>query len=464
MLGTLRETLRHQGPLSAGIGAALVLCWLPLPLASVTPTGVFVFRVAAALLVTVTVMLVPSLSRRNPVALPAGTVLSIAGLGLLQAHLGCPGILRQASPMDTGHLVFWTPLSLSPALSREAAITWAAAAALLVAGGWIGFSRTHRRLAFGAILAVSLFQVLYGLPRMGSDTQEIWGIAVAGGSRLRGTFVNPNHLAAYLGMALPVLFAWGWWAIRRAKREDLWERRLALGAPPLVGWLMVLIALAFTGSRGGLAAALAAAAGQVALLVVQRRRWRLAPLAILLPIMAVGVVAMTGLEQGLGRWLATSPHELTWNARTQVYRATVDLWQRSPLFGTGLGTFRDAFPLVQPASLGDSFAHAHSDHLELLATTGLVGVSLLAAGAALLVARLLRILHLSEPSEARAAGLAGLGVVVGLATHALVEFPMTIPAISGTAALVLGLAAGTPVGRTRRGSTNEGFANAAVKR
>lgn len=442
------------GLLATAIATALFAAWLPLPFASVTPLSVFLFRLLTAVLLVAAIAFVPLTPRRNSVAGPAAALVLLACLGLLQAHVGSARIVRHdhpesgtPAPVNEAGLIsfpFWRPVSVSPWASREAAVNWGAAAGLLLLGGWLGRRRISRRLTGGALLASGAFQVLYGVPRWRGESNEIWGLAVAGSARLRGTFVNPNHLACFLGLVLPLLFAWGWWAVRRAGDEEVWERKLLLAAPPALTWLVLFVALAFTGSRGGLAAAVAAAAAQGVLLATRRRRSSLAPLTALLPAFALGAVAVVGLEQGLGRWLATSPHELTWNARTEVYAATVDLWRKAPLFGTGLGTFADTFPLVEPAASGVAFDHAHNDYLELLATTGVAGAAAVAAGIILLTLRLLRVFRSGNRREDRAAALGALGVLVALATHSLVEFGLSIPAISGSAALIAGLAAGAP--------------------
>lgn len=453
---TPRTVLNGQplGPFLIAGGAALLVLWLPLPFASVTPFGILLFRLSAATLLLAAV-LVPHSWRANPTTLPAAALVLVAVLGLFQAHMGGPGILRQPSqdraagpafaPAETTLLRTWTPTSVSPRASREAALNWGAAAALLALGGWLGRARAHRRLVGGALLAGAVFQLLYGIPRWRAGAAEIWGTAVPAGTRLRGTFVNPNHLACFLGLMVPLLFAWGWWAVHRARREELWERKVLWAAPPMLLWVVLVVAVAFTGSRGGLAAAVAAMAAQAVLLATRRNRSRLAPLAALVPAVALGAVAIVGLEQGLGRWLATSPHELAWNTRTEVFAATVELWRAAPVFGTGLGTFRDAFPLVEPSFSGIAFTHAHNDHLELLATTGLVGAGLVSLGLIALALRLLRVFRGGNRREDRAAALGALGVLIAAATHGLVEFGLSIPAMSGSAALILGLAAGAPL-------------------
>ena len=256
--------------------------------------------------------------------------------------------------------------------------------------------------------------------------------------RLRGTFVNPNHLALYLEMALPIAFAWGWWAARRAADQPQIERRLLLVTPPAMLWLTLFAGLSFTGSRAGLLAAMAAVTAQGVLVARVRKRWWMAPLGALAALAGLLVVASVGLREGLGRLLATSASDVSLGARLHEYGAVLDLWGRFPVTGSGLGTFRDAFPLAQPADLYGAFWHPHSDPLEVLATAGLVGAALLAVGLVALVRRLGTVLALGARSEDRAAALAVLGVLAALALHAPLDFGLTMPGNALTLAVLLG--------------------------
>src|SRR6185295_13023513 len=102
-----------------------------------------------------------------------------------------------------------------------------------------------------------------------------------------------------------------------------------------------------------------------------------------------------------------------------------ELWGRFPVTGSGLGTFRDAFPLVQPPDLQGTWWHPHSDLLEILATAGLVGVALVAVGLAALVRQLEAVLAAGARSEDRAAALAAFGILTSLGLHEVLDFGLT---------------------------------------
>jgi len=214
-------------------------------------------------------------------------------------------------------------------------------------------------------------------------------------------------------------------------------------------WLTLFAGLSFTGSRGGLLAAVAAVTVQGVLSARVRKRWWLAPLGALAALVGLVVVASVGFREGLGRWLTTSVADVSLVARLREYGAVLELWRRFPATGSGLGTFRDAFPLVQTPDLQGTFWHPHSDLLEVLATAGLVGAALLAAGLFSLVRRLAAVLAEGFRSEDRAAALAAFGVLTSLGLHEALDFGLTMPGNAVTLAVLLGSVAAA---RLREGS------------
>jgi O-antigen ligase len=474
------DILRYLGA-AAGVVLAAVIAGAPLPFASVGRGAETALQVAAFLAFALAVGGAPKLRALGPAAAPALALAGVALCGLAQAGrlpAAAVGVLSperlrlerqaaaalapggerergapsRASGDEAGQATpprvsvgepGRTALSLAPRASRAAALGWVALAACLAAAALVGADRVRRRWLAVALGAAALFEVLFATRHLLAGSPTIWGVPVpSGGPRLRGTFVNPNHFATYLEIALAAAFAWGWWSWRRMREAPSAERRLLLAAPPAILWLTLFAALALTRSRAGLAAALAAVVLQGLLLAAAQRRLRLAPVGLVLGLVGVGAVAAAGLQQGLGRLLGTSAYEVTWGARAELYRAALGLWRDFPLAGTGLGTFAEAFPMVQPPGLVGTYLHAHNDWLELLVTTGVVGAALVVWGLWRLLARLSRVLLGGHRSEDRAAALAALGALASLAIHEGLDFGLTTPANAFTLAIVCGAAAG----------------------
>jgi O-antigen ligase len=440
--------IRHSARLLAAL-LVLVLLWAPLPFGGVTPwAGELLAGLAFGALALAALALERPRSLR-PAALPVAALAALALLALVQAAPLPAGLVAAISPghaaleRQAAELGAPAParLTLAAAATRGAALGWAAAAAAFLAAAVAGRRREHRRWLAAALLAGAVFQVFFGARDWFSRARTLWGVDLhASAVRMRGTFVNPNHLAAYLEMALAVTFAWSWWAARRARGEARAERRILLAAPPVMLWLTMFAGLAFTGSRGGLLAAVAAVSVQGVLSAGRGRRWWTAPVGAVAALAGILTVGALGWREGLGRLLATSAADVSWGARLHEYGAALALWRRFPLTGSGLGTFRDAFPLVQPLDLRGTWWHPHSDLLEVLVTAGVVGVALAAVGLWGLTARLATVLREGGRSEDRAAALAACGILISLALHESFDFGLSMPGNAVTLAVILGAA------------------------
>jgi hypothetical protein len=338
-----------------------------------------------------------------------------------------------------------TPLSLAPEASRSAALDWLLPAAAFLAAARIGSSRRVRRALGGALLVAATVQIVIGVALWISRSDTLWGLVLgASVSRVRGSFINPDHTALFLEIALAVAFAWLWWAARRTflDAEHAEDRLLRVG-PPALAFLLVFAGLVLTGSRAALAAALVAMAVQGA--VVGSRRGRRWLLAVGLAVGLAGIVALLalGAEGTFARLSLTSVDEVTGGVRVEAAGATFDLFRRFPLTGSGLGSFQAAFPLVQRPTTPGLWRHAHSDWIELLATTGMLGAAILAIGLFFYGRRLHQVIVHGERSEGRAAGLAALGALVAVGLHSCVDFGLTMPANAFALAVVTGAAAAT---------------------
>ncbi len=445
--------IRYSAGLLTGC-LALLLLGAPLPFGGVTPWATAILQGMGFAARGLAAWVVERPRDLRPAALPAAALAAIALLGFLQALPWPAGLVDLLSP---GHAEAWrraaelsgTPaadhLSFAPAASRAAALTWAAAAGALLAGAVAGRRRTRRRWLLAALLAGALFQIFFGARQWFARADTLWGVEIPLIPRLHGTFVNSNHLALYLEMALPAAFAWSWWASRQARRETHVERKLLLLAPPALVWLTLFVGLAFTGSRGGLLGAVIGVSVQALTAAAVRRRWWTALLGLGAIAAGVSVVAAIDLRGGLGRVLSTSLDDVSWGFRLTEYGAVLDLWRRFPVLGSGLATFRDAFPQVQPEKLQGTWWHAHSDLLELLATTGAVGIVLLAIGLWPVPRRLLRVIAGRGRSENRAAALALLGALASVLVHEAVDFGLTMPANALTLAVLVGAGLAVPL-------------------
>ena len=436
-----------------------VLAWCPMPFGSVLPWSEAVLTVAVLVLAAAGLATGGAGTVWRALQVPLLALAALAAFGGLQALAWPHGLTASLSPEHVrladaafsavGDSATRVPLSLAPWATRGVALAVVGLIASLVAGATLGKERIGRRVILGAVLAAGVFEAFLGAQLWFARSRTIWGVEVPTQPwRLHGTFVNPDHLAYYLEIGLALAFAWGWWAARRT-RDAAPDVRLLFVSPPALAWLVLFLALAFSGSRAGLLGALAGVGTQAAILAAAGRRLKPLLIGAAVTAVALAAVASVGLREGLGRFAQAGRFDVSLMARVDVTRATFDIWRRFPIFGSGLGTFEEAFPLVEPAKLaGSLWHHAHNDPVELLATGGLVAVALVAIALAALGRRLWRSATRGARSEDRAAGIAALGALASFALHELAEFGLTMPANAVTLAVVCGAAAVVPRART----------------
>ncbi|MCH7666764.1 MAG: O-antigen ligase family protein [Acidobacteria bacterium] len=412
-------------------GVALCACVVVVPLfgGGATPLGIMVVRLSA-----LAVFLLCLLGRRatrgfEGLGQPLAALVLLALFGLLQSFAWPRGLVEMVSPEHLGFAdeaaralgdepPSRVSLSLYAPASRRVALDCLVFASLAITAFWVGRRRSRRLWLAGAIVFTAGLQFVLGLrPWLGGQVP-----------RLRATYANPDHLCILLEIAACVAFGGIFWALSTRRWRDQGARR-AVGAL-IAGTLLLLMlsAIAFTGSRAGILAALV---GLAVLAVAANRKSRWVSVALVggVSLGSVSFLAWIGVGRSFGRLAATSWFEVAWGSRAMVWWESLGLMRRFPIAGSGLGTFESAFPLVQPASLeGMRWAKAHNDFLELMVTGGLVGFAIAVGGTVLLLLVLTRKLRAAFRTEDRLALAVALGSLAAVATHETFDFGLSLPA------------------------------------
>ncbi|NTV52701.1 MAG: tetratricopeptide repeat protein [Candidatus Firestonebacteria bacterium] len=248
----------------------------------------------------------------------------------------------------------------------------------------------------------------------------MWNPTTYSAARMFGTLGNPNFLAAFVLMCLPV-----------AGMLFLMARRPALKTLLLLMFLEMAVSIIFTKSRG----AMYALAGQLVVLVAYfiydwrhndnqlwkgNRRWLVAlalaaGLTLLLPNVRSSIVV------SVERTVATlNVKEIHITPRLYIWRSALQMIRDHPLLGTGLDTFQITFPKYRLAEYwrlewNGTPEKAHNFFLQIGATTGLLGLAAWLWLIGLYFFKLIRQLPgLSPPRRhlAAAIGLAQVGFLV----------------------------------------------------
>lgn len=131
------------------------------------------------------------------------------------------------------------------------------------------------------------------------------------------------------------------------------------------------------------------------------------------------------------------------NLRNCVHQGTLDAIVSNFPWGTGLGTFRDVFPIYRPAECGgltDTWHRAHNSFLELTLAKGIVGPVVVIS---LLGAIFNKGSVIFRPSSDRQfTPVILLSMLIYLILHSVVDFPLQIPGVANYVAVMAACAIG----------------------
>jgi O-antigen ligase len=438
------------------------LAALPLPFGAVGAGGRLFFEIGSAVLLVLWLVDALAGAPRLPARVALAGCFGLLGFAALQA-LPLPAALvgaanpraerlrREIAPPESvldaerrvlGESAPSRPrtLSLDPQATASALRSGTALAVLILVGASVAAHRGVERLAL-ALLGSAAFQGLYGLLVLLSGHDRIWNTPkLYNLDASTGTFVNANHYACYLALALACGAAL---VLRNARHSFLaggGRRGLrSLGRDGARDLLLVLLLACGLGglltshSRAGIVFGLLAVGTTTLALGGGRRRAYLAALLLLASVAAVPLLQL-GPESLVESYLASGREMSEAGGRATVWSDTLGIVGAFPATGSGFATFASVYPLFRSGEVRLFYQHAHLDVLQLAAETGFIGLvlaGLLIVPLGLAVVRGLRAAH----GPLAPGFAAGLGVV---ALHSLVDFPFHLPAIAATAAVVSG--------------------------
>ena len=376
------------------------------------------------------------------------------------------------------------PISVDPETTRRELFRLIALFAAMQAAALLITTNTRRLLFASTLVLTAIFETLYGAREAAMRRYAIWGwVNRLIFDRVTGTFVNPNHFAHYVALALPFTFFIAALAWRQTGTTTMpMQRRIVLlfeRALPAFGISVVLFAGCVAGillaqSRGALASTFA---GLVAIVVIaaqrerhpdhvqphvrkKRRRSRtafgVAAGVAALAVVTISLILFLGYQRTVARFEPNSAQRATLVGRTTGIGAAFAIWRRFPIFGSGFGTFGDVVSMVQKEDLEHIYDHAHDDYAEILATTGVAGfmvaIASLLTGVTLIARDIIRRPRESGSWRRRAFEIAALwSLLIGM-THALIDFNFFIPANAATLAAIAGACAAPRFRETREES------------
>lgn len=229
--------------------------------------------------------------------------------------------------------------------------------------------------------------------------------------RAGSSFGGAQGLAMYLVMMMNIAIA-----------HLFCSRTTYLRWLSLIGIGISIAGLIAADSRGGL---LGGVGSLLAIgLVLRPGLWK--------PLLLIAIVALVALPLGLGLWPSwdgTITGLIPGRAdavidRLIIWSVALDVWFDNPLFGVGLGNFRDEFftrGVTLNVELGYQSLHAHNTYVEILVDTGLIGLLSYLSFIVVVLRQLLRRWRRGGQESADIFALAAVGTLTAYCMFAMVD-------------------------------------------
>jgi O-antigen ligase len=370
-------------------------------------------------------------------------------------------LLRQLDVGVAAGLVGTHPLSLKPDATVRAILLYAAFALLL-----LGLARSASRKGAlhlaSAVAWLGLAVAVIGIIQKPLYHGAIYGFwqPLTSGS-VFGPFVNRNHFAGWMVMAIPLTFGYVCALISRergrvgptAREWAVWfaSGRAMSAVRAACALAVMALSLALTLSRSGVLS-LGIALTLCGCLAMQRRNGMAGRHVVLgcLALSALMIPAWAGADALVARFAIADT--VTLSGRLPIWAGATSILDDFWVLGSGLNTYGVA-TLFYPAPIpGYHVAEAHNDYLQLAIEGGvLLAVPILATIAAFIVQ--VRRRFAATDGSTYWIRLGALGGIVAVAVQSVVEFSLQVPGNAALFSVLCALALHRPGVRTHSDRT-----------
>ena len=376
-----------------------------------------------------------------------------------EARPAVPGRVGEAESEPSTISVAPSRTVLGLAFVAGLSLFFLGAARALSAAGPSGVAR--------GLVVLGVVVALAGLAQAASGSPAVYGVWYPRKAWTPAApFINPNHFAGWMVMALAVaagLVVGGAARARRSAPPDWRRRAVWLGSQEasetvLAGFAVLVMALSIlvTRSVSGMAC-LAGALGAFAWRASRRRAgWRrvLPPAGVAAAL--AGVAAWAGVDVVWGEIAETWSTAFDPDGRVGLWRDTARIVRDFPLTGVGFNAYGVAMLGYQTHGLDLRAVEAHNDYLQLAAEGGLMVGAPIVLAAGVFVREVRR--RFREGRDDTRTRWLRVGAVIGLGAvgaQALVDFSLQMPGNAMLFALLMAMAvhrpgAGAARGRDRR--------------
>ena len=270
------------------------------------------------------------------------------------------------------------------------------------------------------IIGVAAFLSIFGLFKyFGFNPFPWWEYTDIGQSpyRLSATFGNPDHLAGYMEMTLPLVLGLFLFGFERGKKFVL-----------IYLSFLLLTALLLSLSRGAWFGSITGLTLMAACLLFDRYFKRKGLVLSIIGVTLAAAFIVLSTTPVVERMLTLTKRapESNLNSRMMVWGGAVRMIENHPLLGTGPGTFAFAYTKFQPPGLSYHYTMAHNDYLHFVSETGLPLIAIIIWMIIALYRKGFR--KIKNPSRlVRGTTIGAMSGITAILVHSVGDFNLHIP-------------------------------------
>lgn len=251
-----------------------------------------------------------------------------------------------------------------------------------------------------------------------------------------GTFVNRNHFAGYLELALAVsiglMMTTETHFVGNAQKKFRQTVELLLSKKALtrLGIIIMVIALVLSRSRMGNSAFFIGllSCGGLTLLLMHKKSTSLIILLVTLVLFDVAILStFFGVKKVAERIQQT---QIEHESRDEVALDSLEMFLDKPLTGHGLGSFKYVYPNYRDSKVKSEhiYDHAHNDYMQFLLELGIVPFLMLIWVVLISLKNALLCIKQTRSSLKHGMAFSCLMGITVIAIHSTVDFNLQIPA------------------------------------
>ena len=462
-------------------GIVFLLLFTPLAFGTVHDWSIAVMEVVAFIILGAWLLKITIAGRIEVVKTPlVGLTAAFIGLVLFQLVPLPPSIVKAISP-STALLydrVFgaeawdWRTISVHSGATLEELFKLLAYAAVFFVMINHYKSKEQVQTIVKTIVYMACFLLLLALAQKATWNGKLFWlyeidiVLQSRAAQIWGPYINRNHFAGYMEMAMPLsagMLLYRSSSMGRSHHKQRLHRRIAsfVGTsqfPKMAAWSLAVLILAgavfMTLSRGGI---IAMSASMVLLIALARTRRSLKKKVILL--VMVGLVIFFSVVIASWDKIAGRFEDLADTAKVQrldVWTDAAGIIREFPAMGTGFGTFKSIYQGYQTKYPVLQFEHAENDYIELVTDCGLAGLIVIGCMVAVYMTTLVKAWQRRHDLFVKCIVTGGIGSSVAIAIHSFTDFNTRIPGNAMLLTVILAMTYATVL-NVNKSSTSSGL-------